>query len=173
MPIDRRPGPPSTRPSRSPAGGRRGGRARDRSPGPWRAEPPQGLPRRPRTGRSTSTTSDLDARWCRAQHAANASADLLAQWRSDLRQGPRPARRPWPGSPSFIWPTRTAIGTNERYMAAAHRLELRAWPGCIRWSTALLSRTGRIGRRAANAVTVFSTALALRARYHRYSLCHR
>lgn len=114
-------------------------------------------------GSTTYYFNDLDAlREAALAHAANASADLLAQWRSDLDKDRDLAATLARLTTVYLADQDRYRTLNELYMAAAHRPELqrlaRLWPDGL---LALLEP--RIGRRAANAVTVFFDGATLHA----------
>lgn len=109
------------------------------------------------------TAATIDAlREAALAHAANASADLLAQWRSDLDKDRDLAATLARLTTVYLADQDRYRTLNELYMAAAHRPELqrlaRLWPDGL---LALLEP--RIGRRAANAVTVFFDGATLHA----------
>ena len=84
-------------------------------------------------GSTTYYFSDLAAlREAALAHAATTSADHLEQWRRELDEEPRLARR-LARLTASIWPTPSRHRTlNELYLAAGHRAELqplaRLWP---------------------------------------------
>ncbi len=114
-------------------------------------------------GSTTYYFNDLDAlREAALAHAATASADLLAQWRRDLDKDRDLAATLARLTTAYLADQDRYRTLNELYMAAAHRPELqrlaRLWPDGL---LALLEP--RIGRRAANAVTVFFDGATLHA----------